>query len=715
MAASGAGVWRRIRETVWLALAAGLPLVMTPWAGAVFELPKALYLLVGVALLSALQAYVPEDTAARRPAATDALALAAALAEALAAAFSANPLHSIQGSYERAQGLFTQLVYLALFWLASRDFDDPRLARRLLSAAAWGSLPLTLYGLFQAAGLDPLRWRVEGSLVIGTLGRSNFMGAYLLMALALTVGRAALAGSIRGRKIYLALAVLQAVCLALTRARAAWLGTLAAGGVYLALWLRQRGRPREAAVLAGLGALALAGSVILLPLLTGLQGSLGARALIWRSAWPLVAARPLLGYGQDTFGQVFTGVYPPGLVYLQGRAVVVDRAHNLLLDSLLSIGLAGTLASGALAGAVLLGALRRIGRAAERGERIILSAGLACAAGHITETLFGFEITATAGLFWLVLGMLAARRKLPDAGAARHHAPRLAARLARRGAGAALLLAALYLAGRLALAEIYAGSAVTEGSTAAELAAAADAYQRAAALWPTQPVYQLRLGAVYLRMAQAGRESTAWAAGEQALRRAAALIPADYRPWAALGELYTEWARAGEPERYAQAQQVWVEAQRLFPGSAVLRTGRGLAYAYAGDLPAAEAQFTAAVELDQTDAAAFRYLGEVRLALGNLAGAEDAFINSLRWQPGSAAAWTGLARVYARGGRAEPMLAAYARALELAPGDAALWLEAAQSAGALGLRYAACTLAARGAAGFPGDQALRSLALACSP
>ena len=47
---------------------------------------------------------------------------------------------------------------------------------------------------------------------------------------------------------------------------------------------------------------------------------------------PLLAQRPLLGYGPDTLELVFPAVYPPELVYYQGRGILVDRAHNLLLD-----------------------------------------------------------------------------------------------------------------------------------------------------------------------------------------------------------------------------------------------------------------------------------------------------------------------------------------------------------------------------------------------
>ena len=103
------------------------------------------------------------------------------------------------------------------------------------------------------------------------------------------------------------------------------------------------------ALLALLGLLLLLALAVLL-LLFGLpaglteSGSPAARLAIWRAALPLIADRPLLGYGPDGLQTAFQGVFPPELVYYQGRQVIVDRAHNLWLDLGMSAGLAGIIA-----------------------------------------------------------------------------------------------------------------------------------------------------------------------------------------------------------------------------------------------------------------------------------------------------------------------------------------------------------------------------------
>ena len=54
------------------------------------------------------------------------------------------------------------------------------------------------------------------------------------------------------------------------------------------------------------------------------------RLIIWRAAWPLIAERPLLGYGLETFVTVFNSRHPPGLFY-DGTDALVDAPHNQLL------------------------------------------------------------------------------------------------------------------------------------------------------------------------------------------------------------------------------------------------------------------------------------------------------------------------------------------------------------------------------------------------
>ena len=322
--------------------------------------------------------------------------------------FSGNPLTSAQGSYERMQGLITWLCCLALFLLVTTQLRDPAQVERLLTALAWCSVPAVLYGLLQWLGLDPLDWHAEGSPISSTLGRSNFVSAYLVIVIPITLQRAWQTRERIKRAAYILLIAAQVICLAAADSHAAWLGILAEGGVLGLATIWHRGRHRLARIGLFAGTVLMLVGPMTLMLIPNAQGSIGARATIWRSTLSLVADRPILGHGLETFGQVFTGVFPPELVYLQGRAVYVDRAHNLLLDTAASMGATGLIVYMVVISAALAIGARAFARASDQAQRVILLAGLIAVGGHLAETQFSFEVTTTAALFWMVLGMLVA-------------------------------------------------------------------------------------------------------------------------------------------------------------------------------------------------------------------------------------------------------------------------------------------------------------------
>ena len=404
-------------EAAWLAVALFVPLALNPWGVNSFELPKAL-LLRALVLLMALAALVRTIERSERPRPPPLLwpVLGLGLSYALATALSVNPRASLWGSYERQQGLLTLLACLLLFGLTADGLRRRAQQRRLWAVLVWGSLPMVVYGLLQASGLDPLAWRTDAaSGVLSTVGRANFFGSYLVLTVPLTA-----AWALQERRRWLAWLLLasQLFCLALTQARGAWLGAGVAGLVFAVLWAIINRRWRVVVAALGLAALAVgfvallnlpAGPLAWLARLPGLErlatlgrtdaGSTAARLTIWRAALPLIAGRPWLGYGPETLRAVFARVYPPQLVYYQGRDALVDRAHNLWLDLALSAGLAGVAAFAALLAGWGLRAWRGLRRGG-RWEQLLWVALVAAVLGHLVDLQFGFDLTASATVFW---------------------------------------------------------------------------------------------------------------------------------------------------------------------------------------------------------------------------------------------------------------------------------------------------------------------------
>ena len=711
----------RLIEAGWLLLAIALPLSFNPLGRSAFELPKTLLLWIGIALMGAawlvrrpaLVRRSPGHSTLRTALSISVLAnLLVVLASTL---LSTNRLISAQGSYERMQGAITQFSYLALFLLLALELRQREQVRRIFAAVAWGSLPVVIYGLFQRAGLDLLQWCIDGGPVISTLGRANFVGAYLAFAIPFTLASVRYTMNVRQRAAYAALGVVQLAGLIATSAQAAWLGVLV-GAAVMALaitWERRHHRLAAVGVLAALLALL----ITLIPLMSvgKLEGYLGARGVIWRATFQLVRSRPTLGHGLDTFSYAFTRVFPPELVYLQGRAVRVDRAHNLILDILSSTGAVGLFAYAVLVGTALWIAVRAFARSSDRQVRVLLTGGLAAAAGHLVETQFSFQTTVTAALFWLTLGIVVApwtiEEPLPGAGLAG----------ARFGAGPRRILAVVLLIAvvptslTIVVADGYAGRAnrvVTFSEPQLEESIAAA--ERATRLWPWQSVYHQTLSWLHLQRARSGTAHAAeFAAAERSLDAARDLTPDDYVIWSGYGELYTEWGLAGERALFAQAEHAYRQAVALFPGSAMLYTGWGLLYASQGRLADAEALFHQAVSLDHTDAWAFQYLGDTQLARGNLDGAEASYYNALRWAPAMPLPFKGLGHLHTKRGELAQALTAYQHALDLSPNDSAAHVFVAATAWGLGQRSLACQTAKDGLALAPDNIDLLALAGNC--
>lgn len=617
-----------------LVLVAGVavPLLFSPRLYNAFELPKAALSrgLAGLALLTL--AYTPRPGGLRRWLSQPLVALVLTLAGTLVTAtiFSVDPRLSLWGSYDRQFGLLTWLAPLALFLAALTALQTPERRHRLAQVLVWSSTFTILYGLVQALGADPFAWESDGaSVVMGTLGRSNFLAAYLVMIIPLTLGEL---WSANRRWPLVGLLVAQVVVLTLTRARAAWLGVLAAALTFGLLWIHMNGRRRLAGrvVLLGtaLGVLLMGlAAFSVLPARLTAAGSSAARLTIWQATAPLLAARPLLGYGPDTMSLVFQEVFPPELVYYQGRHLAVDRAHNLWLDLGMSAGVLGVAAFGG----VLVGVGRRIrGRLHAAGDPhrrvadIVLSAAIV---GHLVELQLSFETVGTAVVFWLLLALAGAGagRSVRSSAAAVEAPP--PSSQARRWTSLPLALPFVALLGMLTVRPLLADGAYwrarrTEPASMAALRHFEGATQR----WSIEPRYHLALGQAY------------WVNGQPAAAvneavTAARLRPSDARLWAALGDLYARWG-ATDRARYAQALAAYRRTVALAPNTAAYHTALGLVLAESGRLEEGIRAIEGAVALDATDPVAYTHLARLYDAADRTELAGWAATQARRWSTG---------------------------------------------------------------------------------
>jgi len=118
-------------------------------------------------------------------------------------AFTVTPQASIFGSYQREQGLYSQLSYMMLGILVISNMRSRVQVNRLLNFMLMASLPVALYGILQALRLDPLPWAGDtASRVASSMGNAIFVAAWLIMVVPWAIYRLAIgiSGTLAARK-----------------------------------------------------------------------------------------------------------------------------------------------------------------------------------------------------------------------------------------------------------------------------------------------------------------------------------------------------------------------------------------------------------------------------------------------------------------------------------------------------------------------------------
>lgn len=335
---------------------------------------------------------------------------------------SVTPRASLWGSYERLQGTYTTLAYLALFFLILQNLRHPSQVRRLVSTVIVVSLPISMYGLIQHYGLDPLPWGQDVSYrVTANMGNPIFVAAYLIMVVPLTLSRVVECFSViladeetNWRQIALAASYLfilasQLICILFSESRGPWMGLM--GGLFFFVLLLALVRRWRMVMYGWITAAVMASLFLVLLNLPGTPlepfkelpyvGRLGrvfetetgtgkARTLIWQGVIQLMLPHPpieypsgqkdilnpirlLIGYGPEAMGVAYNRFYSPDLAYYQPRGAFPDRSHNETFDALVMTGLIGLVVYMFLFTSVFYYGLKWVGAIATRPQRRLFS------------------------------------------------------------------------------------------------------------------------------------------------------------------------------------------------------------------------------------------------------------------------------------------------------------------------------------------------------
>lgn len=507
---------RRLSEA-WPALLAGLfPVLFIPAAVDAYILPRVVLLVVGggvgltVCLLRRGDAHGTGTLGGLRLP-----AIAVSIAALLALITSVSFWASLAGEYLRYESAVVRIGYVVVFAVTVWLLGGEASRRRVVT---WFLLGTAVASVESAWEWFANRYDLLGALARpdGNLGNAGLLGVLTAMAVPLLLGRLLRRGGLRWAPI-LGLVV---AGLAVSSSRSAWAGALLASLLVIGLWLPRRWL--LAVVVIGAVLVTVAGLFVVAGPLRGLNADpYTLRLSLWARAIPMIAARPIFGWGEDTFGLVF-GRYAGGLL----PGISFDRAHSQPLDLAASQGLVGIAAATWFWAVFLLGMVR-----SERWRVEECIPLLAALLAYWTWAVVNFDWVPATAVVWLLAGVCWSARSAP---------------LAEAG-GWRLPLPVALVTGGLALV-IAVGFGVLP--LAADLAYYAGLPGQAVFLDPPQARYHRVYGEQLVGNGQI-------AAGAAELRTAGALGDDDAATWVELGDAERKLGHAAAARTdYARAREI---------------------------------------------------------------------------------------------------------------------------------------------------------------
>lgn len=341
------------------------------------------------------------------------------LALLLSLAFSLDINSSWFGSYSRQEGLSSYLFYglwLVLVAINYHDiFQDNAQLKRLLMGISISGFLVSVYAILQLLGWDLFTWSEPASVTkraFSSFGQPNYLACWLLMILPLS---AYLFYILQRWWFRLGLALIflvELVALFTTGSRSAFLIFFLVSLVWLIWFLiaEKKYAKRQiylvSASILGLFFIFIAASLIINPTrLSELKdfknGSVNVRFELWNAGFKAFLKKPLFGYGLENQSEAYVKYYEPDWAIYARPNTYSDRAHNLILDTLLTGGLV------VLAALIILlwWIFKNLLQAYQRDNNKFTAFLVWSLAAYLLVLMFNFSVTVTNIYFFLIIAL----------------------------------------------------------------------------------------------------------------------------------------------------------------------------------------------------------------------------------------------------------------------------------------------------------------------
>jgi len=334
----------------------------------------------------------------------------------LSTAFSYNRLYSLIGYANRFEGLITLIMYFFVFFITYRNFE---FSYKYFRVFIISTILLSLYGIIQYFGYDPIPQELARVTFVerghSTFGNPNFYGTYLTLVLPIATFAYLKTGSL----IYLISSALVYFSLLTSFTRSGWVGSFFAFGIVLFTAIKGKFSRKHILLLIAILLVITAvveieseGRVIarllsiaedagkFIEQADGYEDAGANRIFIWKRVIPLIFERPLLGFGPETLGEVFSERHMDEVVEEYGREIIFDKAHNEYLHIAVTTGIPSLIIYLIFVFSILKRAYRY------RNKNIMIIPLMASIIGYLIEAFFNLSIITVAYIYWALLGIL---------------------------------------------------------------------------------------------------------------------------------------------------------------------------------------------------------------------------------------------------------------------------------------------------------------------
>ncbi len=310
------------------------------------------------------------------------------------------------------------------------------------------------------------------------------------------------------------------------------------------------------------------------------------RTEIWQAALAAIKARPIFGFGADTFRLVFPTYKPIAYVKDAGYLSVADNVHNYPLQLATGIGVPGVLLMYGVFGWAAVRSFGTVFGKSDDRKRILVGAFWAASAGYLLQLMAGLSVTGNTFLLWTAMAVVLA----PTASVVEVKAPAWG----NIAAGVLVFLLAVGISYQFViLAADRAYLTARIASSGAERTAAA---RRAVNLNPFNDMYRAEVGlaltdevfdaftAVQTAQAQGQDASQALSDAQQrfqqaeaALLETIAFVPSEYDNYVFLSNLYNVAGQIINPSYYEKAVAIADKGVKVEEFGPALRVQRARA------------------------------------------------------------------------------------------------------------------------------------------